>query len=113
MAICRYGTCKAKQRDTPPPRFRSKPILGWGSATLAASGSRIRIGSKVVRLQAQIENDERADTKARIGLRVDVFVDEVLQPLTYGSVGIGNEAIAHSETAVLMASSRPQRAFQL
>jgi hypothetical protein len=69
-------------------------------ATLAASGSRIRIGSKVVRLQAQIENDERADTKSLIGLRVDVFVDEVLQPLTYGSVGLGNDREDAISTAV-------------
>jgi hypothetical protein len=69
-------------------------------ATLAASGNRIRNGNKVVRLQPQIENDERADTKSLIGLRVDVFVDEVLQPLTYGSLGIGNNREDAISTAV-------------
>lgn len=69
-------------------------------ASLAASGNRIRIGSKVVRLRAHIENDERADTKSLIGLRVDVFVDEVLQPLTYGSLGIGNDREDAISTAV-------------
>ena len=69
-------------------------------ATLAASGSRIRVGSKVVRLQAQIEDEEHADKKSLIGLRVDVFVDEVLQPLTYGSVGIGDDREDALSTAV-------------
>jgi hypothetical protein len=61
-----------------------------GVVTLAPSGNRVRIGSRVVRLQAQIESD----------VRVDVFVDEVLQPLTYGSVGIGNDREDAISTAV-------------
>jgi hypothetical protein len=53
-----------------------------------------------VRLHAQIENDQRASTKSLIGLRVGVFVDEVLQPLTYGSLGIGNDREDAISTAV-------------
>jgi hypothetical protein len=77
------------------------------AATLAPSGSRIRIGRKVVRLAAKIENDEHVDTKFLIGLRVDILVDDVLQPLTYGSVGIGSNrdqaiSAAVSEWAMAM-----------
>jgi len=66
---------------------------GWKASTgyTRVVGKPIRVGAKVVRLAAQIENDEHADTKFLIGLRVDVFVDDVLQHLTYGSVGIGND----------------------
>jgi hypothetical protein len=68
--------------------------------TLASSGSRIRIGRKVVRVVAQIENDDHADTKFLIGLRVDVLVDDMLQPVSYGSVGLGSDRDEAISTAV-------------
>lgn len=67
--------------------------------TLTSLGDRIHIGSKEVRLKAQIENEERADTKFLIGMHVDVFVDGVLQPLTFGSVGVGSNRDDAVETA--------------
>ena len=69
-------------------------------ATLAASGSQVRVGRKVVRLAAQIENDEHVDSKSLIGLHVDLFVDDVRQPLTYGSLGIGKDREDAINTAV-------------
>jgi Family of unknown function (DUF6348) len=81
----------------------AQALVGVGRpavATLAASGSRIRIGGKVLRLRAQIEDEESAETKSLIGLRVDVFVDDVFQPLTYGSVGVGNDREDAISTAV-------------
>lgn len=67
---------------------------------LTASGDRVRIGKREIRLAAQIENDEHTDTKFLIGLRVDVFVDGQLQPLTYGSVGVGGDRQDAISTAV-------------
>ena len=67
---------------------------------LKTSGDRIYIGSTTVRLQARIENDENDGTRFFIGLRVDVFVNEVFQPLTYGSVGTGDDRRNAIDTAV-------------
>lgn len=95
------STCSASQPDLSERCAQALVMVGRpAAATLASSGSRIRIGGKVVRLAAQIDNDEHADTKFLIGLRVDVFVDEALQPLTYGSVGIGNDREEAISTAV-------------
>jgi len=93
--------CSASKPDLSERCAQALVMVGRpAGATLASSGSRIRIGGKVVRLAAQIDNDEHADTKFLIGLRVDVFVDDVLQPLTYGSVGIGNDREEAISTAV-------------
>jgi hypothetical protein len=72
------------------------------AATLISSGDRVRIGSKEVRLRAQVEAEERSpdNKKYLIGLRVDVFVGGILQPLTFGSVGIGSARGDAIETAV-------------
>lgn len=78
-------------------------IAKSASVTLTSSGDRVRIGNKEVRLRAEIETAEpSADNKNYlVGLRVDVFVDEVLQPLTFGSVGVGSDRGDAVETAVL------------
>jgi hypothetical protein len=59
-------------------------IAKSAAATLTSSGDQVRIGSKEVRLRAQIEAEERSpdNKKYLIGLRVDVYVGGVLQPLT-------------------------------
>lgn len=94
-------TCNASQPDLSERCAQALVRVGKAAAaTLTASGNQIRIGNKVVRLQAQIENDQRAESKSLIGLRVDIFVDEVLQPLTYGSVGLGDDREAAISTAV-------------
>jgi Family of unknown function (DUF6348) len=55
-----------------------------------------------VRLRAEIEAAEPSpdNKKYLIGLRINVFVDGVLQPLTFGSVGIGSDRGDAVETAV-------------
>jgi hypothetical protein len=75
-------------------------VVKNSAAAVASPGGLIRIGRREVRLAARIENDEHADTKYLIGLRVDVFVDGVLQPLTYGSVGVGSDREDAIGTAV-------------
>jgi uncharacterized protein DUF6348 len=77
-------------------------IAKSAAATLTSSGDRVRIGSKEVRLRAEIEAAEPSpdNKKYLVGLRVDVFVDGVLQPLTFGSVGIGSDRGDAVETAV-------------
>lgn len=93
--------CSASQPDLSERCAQALVMVGRpAAATLVSSGSRIRIGGKIVRLAAQIDNDQHADTKFLIGLRVDVFVDDLLQPLTYGSVGIGNDREEAISTAV-------------
>jgi hypothetical protein len=53
------------------------------------AGDRLEIGSTKVRLEAKIENEEKVDNPSGvlIGLSVDVSLNDVLQPLTYGVVG--------------------------
>lgn len=67
---------------------------------LTSSGDRIQIDTTELRLEARIENEERADTKFLIGMRVDVYVNGVVQPLTFGSVGVGIGRDDAVETAV-------------
>jgi Family of unknown function (DUF6348) len=69
-------------------------------STVTSSGDRLWIGGKEVRLTAQIENDERADAKYLVGLRVDVLVGGVSQPFTAGSIGLGNNEDDAVETAI-------------
>lgn len=93
--------CSASQPDLSERCAQALVMVGRpAAATLASSGSRIRIGGRVVRLAAQIDNDGQAHTKFLIGLRVDVFVGDVLQPLSYGSVGIGNDREEAISTAI-------------
>lgn len=103
-AVCLIGfplTCFASQPDLSERCAQELVRVGRPAvATLSASGSRLKVGGKVIRLAAKIENDERADSKFIIGLRVDVFVNEVLQPLTYGSLGIGDDREDAISTAV-------------
>jgi Family of unknown function (DUF6348) len=58
------------------------------------------IGGKEIRLTAQIENNERADAKFLVGLRVDVLVSGGPQPFTVGSIGVGNNEDDAVETAI-------------
>jgi hypothetical protein len=64
------------------------------------SEDQIKIGDADVRLRAQIEHEESADTKFLIGIFVDVYVNGVLQPLTAGQVGVGSDRDDAIETAV-------------
>lgn len=80
-------------------------------ATVRSAGDRIQIGGKEVRLVAQIENEERADAKVLVGLRVDVLADGVPQPFTFGSVGVGENRDDAIETAVFEWSQYVGRAL--
>ena len=76
---------------------------GWSipeAWALVTSGDRIEIGSTKVRLQARIEKEVRVEGGFLIGLAVDVFVNDVLQPLTYGSVGAKGDRDDAVQTAV-------------
>jgi hypothetical protein len=70
--------------------------------TAVTSGDRIEIGSTKVRLQATIEREVKVDKPSGvlIGLTVYVFVNDVLQPLTYGVVGAKADRDDAVQTAV-------------
>lgn len=53
-----------------------------------------------MRITAQIENEERGDKGFLVGLRVDISVNGVRQPFTFGSVGWGNNRDEAVETAI-------------
>jgi hypothetical protein len=59
-------------------------------ATVTSSGDRLWIGGREVHLRARIENEDHVDSKSLVGLLVDILVGGVLHPLTFGSVGVGN-----------------------
>src|SRR5215469_2682729 len=69
-------------------------------ASVSHSGAQVSVGGRQVRLSARIENRERAENKFFVGLAVDLFVDGVFQPLTVGSVGVGDTEEEAEETAV-------------
>ena len=69
-------------------------------ATVTPSGDRISIGGKEVHITAEIENEERADKGFLVGLRVDISINGVPQPFTFGSVGLGNNRDEAVETAI-------------
>ncbi len=64
-------------------------------ASLAASeqpvinGDHINIGGMEVALAATVEEEEKAGIKFLVGLRVDASIDGVPQPLSAGSIGVG------------------------
>ncbi len=91
------------QSDLSPKCVEALALVAKSSApALVTSGDRIQIGSTKVRLQAQIENEDSLDNPKGyiIGVAVDVFVNDVFQPLTYGSVGIGRDRDDALQTAV-------------
>lgn len=68
--------------------------------TVTSSGDRIWIGGREVRLKAQMENEGRADASFLAGLRVDVLVNGIRQPLSFGSIGMGKSRDDAVDTAV-------------
>jgi hypothetical protein len=72
-------------------------------ASPITSGDRIEIGGTKLRLQPRIEKEVQADGPSRflVGFAVDVFVNDVFQPVTYGSVGIGRDRDDAIQAAVL------------
>jgi hypothetical protein len=92
VAIVLTAVYASRQEPNPSERcVQSLASLAKAAgAPFTSAGDRIQIGSKDVRLVAQIENEERADAKFLVGLRVDVLVGEVPQPFTFGSVGVGS-----------------------
>lgn len=82
------------QSDLSPKCVAALAAVAKSSAPeLVTSGDRIQIGSTKVRLQARTEKEVKVDNPSGflIGLAVDVFVNDVFQPLTYGVVGIGRD----------------------
>ncbi|HSS98159.1 MAG TPA: DUF6348 family protein [Terriglobales bacterium] len=68
--------------------------------SVTSSGDRIWVGGKELRIAAQIENAERREKEFLIGLRVDISVNGVRQPFTFGTVGVGNNRDEAVQTAV-------------
>ena len=68
-------------------------IAKSSAPALITSGDRIEIGGTKVRLQARTEEEGKVDNPSGflIGLAVDVFVNDVFQPVTFGVVGIGRD----------------------
>jgi len=82
------------QSDPSPKCVEALAAVAKSSApALVTAGDRIQIGSTKVRLQARTEKEVKVDDPSGflIGLAVDVFVDDVFQPLTYGVVGVGRD----------------------
>jgi len=82
------------QSDLSPKCVEALAAVAKSSAAgLVTSGDRIQIGSTKVRLQARTEKEAKVDNPSGflIGLAVDIFVNEVFQPLTYGVVGVGRD----------------------
>jgi hypothetical protein len=101
LFVASPALASAKQPDLSEKCVHALATVARSAAPgLTLSADRIYIGRTEVRLQAQIENEERADTKFLIGLYVDIYVNGVLQPLTSGSVGIGSDRDDAIETAV-------------
>jgi hypothetical protein len=69
-------------------------------ASVSYSGSEISVGSRHVGLIARVENRKRAEKKFLVALAVDLFVDGVFQPLTVGSVGVGDTEEEAENTAI-------------
>jgi hypothetical protein len=82
------------QSDLSPKCVEALAAVAKSSGpALVTSGDRIQIGSTKVRLQARTEKEGKVDNPSGflIGLAVDVFVNDVFQPLTYGVVGVGRD----------------------
>jgi hypothetical protein len=67
---------------------------------ISYSGAEVSVAGRQVRLSARIENRKRAEKKFLVALAVDLFVDGVLQPLTVGSVGVGDSEEEAENTAI-------------
>ncbi len=69
-------------------------------ASVSQSGPEVSVGGRQVRLRARVENRKHAENKFFVALAVDLYVDGVLQPLTVGSVGVGDTDQEAEDTAV-------------
>jgi len=100
VSIAVYAPCQEPSLSERCVQSLASVAKGAG-ASLTHAGDRIQIGSREVRLAAQIENEERANAKViLVGLRVDVLVGGVLQPFTFGTVGVGSSQDDAIATAV-------------
>lgn len=73
-------------------------------ATPSVEGERVRVGKDELRLRAVVEGENRAPAGVQLryasGIAVEVSVNGVPQPLTAGSVGVGDSREDARETAV-------------
>lgn len=68
--------------------------------TVSNSGPDVSVAGRQVHVRARIENRKRSREKYFVALAVDLFVDGVLQPLTFGAVGVGNTDQDAEDTAI-------------
>ncbi len=90
----------AQERQAALSSRCSEALASLAAERALVMGDHIKIGGTEVALAATVEQEENAGGKFLVGIRVEVSIDDVPQPLTAGSIGVGDNREDAIDTAI-------------